>query len=604
MWHANARPARFISLVVAVLTMAGCGGGAKREGAFVDQLPLPVDTMTTRMIEPGVYGGRLVFGATSAPKTFNGIMSNETSTTDITQRLFVALTDIDYTTQDDIPIVAKSWETSADGLTTTFHLRRGLAFSDGHPLTSEDVKFSFDVVMDSTLHPSTQDGLTIEGVPATYSAPDSFTFIVRTAKPDALILAHTGSVNIMPKHRLEKAFLAGEFASAYGTDTPPESVVTSGPFRVKAFVPDQQVVLSRNPYWFGVDAKGQRLPYLDELVFVVAKDQNVAALKFHAGEVDGLDNVKPEDYKAFTDNQQKENFTLHDIGPSFNTNFFWFNLNRAKEAKDGRKVGQPYVSAAQYSWFSDKRFRQAVSMAVDREAMIRGPFYGYAFKNWSTMTSGNKKWYDPEIKGYDYNPEEAKKLLASIGMKDTNGDGVLEDAKGVPVSFTMVTNGDNKLRTDILNLVKDDLAKVGIKVTPSPLDFNTMITKLRNDFTYEVFLLGLGSAVPSDPGMGMNVWKSSGLTHYWNVKQAKPETPEEARIDVLMQQLGATPDVAARRQAWREVMQIVNEQCWVVWLPSQQMKLPIRSHFGNVQPSPMPHRILWNADRIYRKPGK
>lgn len=604
MWHLKASSLRAVPFLVLVGLIAGCGGGTQREGAYVDRLPLPIDTMTTRMIEPGVYGGRFVLGSTAGPKTFNAIMSNETSTTDVTQRLFAALTDIDYISQDDIGIIAKSWETSEDGLTTTFHLRRGLAFSDGHPLTSEDVKFSFDVVMDPELHPSTQDGLTIDGVQATYSAPDSFTFIVRTPKPDALILAHTGSVNIMPKHKLEKAFKAGGFASAYGTDTPPESLVTSGAFRVKSFVPDQQVVLTRNPYWFGVDAKGRRLPYLDEVTFVVAKDQNVAALKFHAGEIDGLDNVKPEDYKAFTDNQQKENFKLYDIGPSFNTNFFWFNLNKAKEAKDGRKVGQPYVSASQYSWFSDKRFRQAVSMAVDREAIIRGPFYGFAFKNWSTMTSGNKKWYDPETKGYDYNPEEAKKLLASIGMKDTNGDGVLEDAKGVPVAFTMITNGDNKLRTDILNLVKDDLAKVGIKVTPSPLDFNTMITKLRNDFSYEAALLGLGSAVPSDPGMGMNVWKSSGLTHYWNIKQAKPETPEEARIDMLMQQLGATPDVAARKQAWREVMQIVNEECWLVWLPSQQMKLPIRSHFGNVQPSPMPHRILWNADRIFRKPTK
>lgn len=604
MRHLNGFMARSIPLFVALALLGGCSAGAKRDGAYVDKLPLPIDTMLTKMIEPGVYGGRFVFGATAGPKTFNAIMGNETSTTDITQRLFCALTDIDYVTQDDIGVLAKSWETTPDGLTTTFHLRRGAAFSDGHPITSDDVKFSFDVVMDPEIHPSTQDGLTIDGVPATYTAPDSFTFVVHTTKADALILAHTGSVNIMPKHMLEAAFKAGQFASAYGTDTPPESLVTSGAFRVKSFVPDQQVVLSRNPYWFGVDAKGQRLPYLDELVFVVAKDQNVAALKFHAGELDGLDNVKPEDYKAFTDNQAKEGFTLHDVGPSFNTNFFWFNLNRAKEAKDGRKVGEPYVSAAQYSWFSDKRFRQAMSMAVDREAIIRGPFYGFAFKNWSTMTSGNKKWFDPETKGIDYNPEEAKRLLASMGMKDTNGDGFLEDAKGRPVQFTMITNGDNKLRTDMINLVKDDLAKVGVKMIPSPLDFNTMITKLRSDFSYESALLGLGSAVPSDPGMGQNVWKSSGLTHYWNIKQAKPGTPEEARVDQLMMQNILTHDMAVRRQTWHEVMQIVNDQCWLIWLPSQQMKLPVRSRFGNVQPSPMPHRILWNADRIFRKPGK
>ena len=242
-------------------------------------------------------------------------------------------------------------------------------------------------------------------------------------------------------------------------------------------------------------------------------------------------------------------------------------------------------------------------MSVDRDAIMRGPFYGYAFKNWSTMTAGNAKWFDPELKGYDHDPQRARQLFASIGMKDRDGDGVMEDAHGVPVQFTMITNSDNKLRTDILNLLKDDFAKVGVKVLPLPLDFNTMITKIRSDFTYEAALLGLGSAVPADPGMGQNVWKSSGLTHYWNVKQARPSTPEEARVDQLMAENLGTQDLAQRKRSWREVMDIVNEQCWFVWLPSQQMKVPVRSRFGNVQPSPMPHRILWNIDRVYRKPG-
>lgn len=487
--------------VLAVLCGAGCAGKKAAEAAFVDREPLPADTSTVSMRELGRYGGRFLVGATASPKTFNGAMVNETSSNDVCAQLYTALTDINYETLDDLPLVARSWDFSDGGRTVTFHLRRGLRFSDGHPLTSEDVLFSFQVVMDDSLHPSPQDGLTYvdeatgRRTKFSYSAPDSYTFVVSAPRPYSLMLAATGSVRIMPRHVLERAFLAGTFASEYNVSTPPSQLVTSGPWRLKEFLPDQKVVLERNPYWFGVDAKGRRLPYLDQLIFVVARDQNAAALKFHAGELDGLDNVRPEDYRAYETSQVAENYTLHDVGPSFNTNFFWFNLNMAPRDGDDVKAGQPAVGPVKYAWFSNPVFRRAVSKAVDRDALIRGPFRGYGLRNWSTMTAGNKRWYDSTIAGVDYDPAGARELLAGLGWKDSNGDGVLEDGRGNPISFSMITNADNNMRKDMLNLVRDDLAKVGIRMIPSPVEFNTLITHTRNDFQYDACLLGLGSAV-------------------------------------------------------------------------------------------------------------
>lgn len=591
-----------------VAVLAGCGGGGGGgRSAWVDPHPLPQDTMRTPMREVGVHGGRFVMGSTNSPKTFNALMANETSTTDVVRFLFIALTDIDYKTMEPRPMLAKSWDISPDGLTYTFHLRRGVQFSDGRPITSADVMFSFDVVMDDKLHPSMQDGLTmnVDGAPVryTYSAPDSYTFVVSSPRVDALMLAHTGSVYIMPRHALIGAFEKGEFAAAFGTNVSPDSIVCSGPFRLKEFVHDQRTIIERNPYWFGVDAKGQRLPYLDQIVYVIAKDQDVAALRFEQGELDGLDDVKPENYADYIEKAKGGDFVAHDIGPSFNTNFFWFNLNIAKENGPGRVKGRPVVDPVKYAWFKERDFRRAVSHAVDREALIKGPYQGFAVKGWSTMTPGNARWHDPAFQGADFDPAESKRLLAGLGYKDSDGDGVIEDTKGNPIRFTMMTNASNRMRVDMLNLIKDDLRKVGIDMLPTPLDFNTLVTKFRSDFTYETALLGLGSAVPSDPGMGMNVWKSSGLTHYWNVKQERPSTPEEARIDALMEANVATLDVEERKRTFREVMAIVNDQAWVVWLPVMKMVLPVRSRFGNVDPSPMPHRILWNADVIFVKPG-
>jgi peptide/nickel transport system substrate-binding protein len=597
-------PARFAALASAGLlaaALSGCGGqSSQAAGGYDDPHPLPQDTMTVVTAEIGRYGGRFVMGQTSSPKTFNALLANETSSSDVYQRLFAAVADFDNATQQTRPILAKSWETSEDGLTTTFHLRRGIRFSDGHPITSEDFLFNFELAYDEELHPSLQDLLKIDGQKFEVSAPDSYTVVVKTPKPYALIVSAVGSLYIMPKHILEPVYRAGNFASAYGTNTPPESLVTSGAWTLKQFVPNEKTVLTRNPYWMGVDAEGNRLPYLDEMVFLIVPDQTAASIKFQAGELDALDNVKAEDYQAYEEGQEAGNYTLYDLGPALNTNFFWFNMNKVREPKAGRKLGDPQVEATKYRWFTTKDFRIAVSKAIDRSAIIRSVYFGDAVNNWSTATAGNKEWHTGQT-GYDYDVEGANKLLDGLGWTDKDGDGVREDDRGNPISFTLKTNGDNVMRMSMANFIKDDLAKIGVRCVPSGVDFNTLITNLRQDFNYESILLGLQSGVPPDPGMGQNVWKSSGLTHYWNIKQPKPETAAEARIDELMNLNVTTLDPAVRKQTWAEIERLVLDEAFVFWLPTLVAKVPIRNSFGNLQPSVIPHRIIWNIDRVYQK---
>ena len=124
------------------------------------------------------------------------------------------------------------------------------------------------------------------------------------------------------------------------------------------------------------------------------------------------------------------------------------------------------------------------------------------------------------------------------------------------------------------------------------------------EFDDDAILLGLQSATPPDPGMGQNVWKSSGLTHYWNIKQPKPETETEAKIDQLMEQNVTTIDMAERHRTWTEMQNLLNEQCFVEWLPSIIYKVPIRNRFGNVHPTAIPHRIIWNIDRVFVRAAK
>ena len=119
----------------------------------------------------------------------------------------------------------------------------------------------------------------------------------------------------------------------------------------------------------------------------------------------------------------------------------------------------------------------------------------------------------------------------------------------------------------------------------------------------DVELLGLGSAVPADPGMGGNFWMSTGATHFWDMKQpaGHPDTPAEARMNAAFTRNVTSTDLAGRRAAYREMSQTLTDEAFVVCLPTQLMRIPVSARFGNVAPSPMPHRILWNAEVLFMK---
>jgi peptide/nickel transport system substrate-binding protein len=598
----------FLIVLMMAMLATGCRRRAAEVAEYNDPHPLPEDPLVVDAPSLGKHGGRFVIAITGNPRTFNAMMANETTTTDVTDHhLFTFLVHYDNAKQQLVPMLAKSWDVSPDGLAWTFHLRRGAKFSDGHPITSEDILFSAQVALDETLHPSVQDQLKLNGRPFEFSAPDPHTVVVSTHTPFATMLIAAGSLKIMPKHVLEAAYKSGNFASAYNVSTPPDQIVTSGPWRVVQYVPGEKTVLGRNPFWFGVDKANQRLPYLDELVYLIVPDQDAADLKFRAGELHAVDNVKPENYRWYADNQKQGGYTLYGIGPEASSRFFWFNLNkvqpppRGEKLPPGQKIGDSVVDPVKYAWFRNRVFRHAVSMAVDRDALIRSVFFGEGTKNWSIAGPSNKEWYTPDLPKHDYNVAESKRLLASIGFKDGNGDGVLEDSGGNPVTFQLKTNADNTMRVATANFVRDDLSKVGIRVILSPIDFNSLITNIRSDLQFEAVLMGSQPGVPPDPANAQNLLRSSGLSHYFFVKQQKPATAEEARIDQLVDKLVTTLDMGERKAIWKEIQMIWNEQGWFVWLPILNIKLPVSDRFGNLQPSVMAHRILWNIEQVYVK---
>ncbi len=591
-------------LVLVLGSLAGCGGGdgpetAVRGAARPDTLARPEDAMVLEGVN-GVYGGRFVATLRSDPKTWNIMVANETSTSDITNnRLFQALTGFNNVTQENEPALAKSWERSDDGLTWTFHLRRGLRWSDGVPLTADDVVFTAEVLYDEDIHTSTADLCSVDGEPFRFEKVDDTTVKVHLPEPYGPFLTVLGSVYILPRHKLEAAYREGTFESAYGLSTPVSEIVTSGPWRVAEYEPQQKVVLAPNPYFYKYDEAGHRLPYLDRLVYIVVPDQNTEILKFQSGESDRI-YFRAEDYAQMKEGEETGGYTVIDLGMEMGSHFFWFNQKSGKNPA----TGKPFVDPVKAAWFGDLQFRRAVAHAVDRESMARMVYFGLADPLYGPVPPANKLWYNDDIVKPMYDLDEARRLLENAGYRDRDGDGVREDRDGHPISIVLYTAADNQERIALANILVDDLGRIGIRCTLSPIDFNSLITRLRETFDYGCILLGLTGGVPPDPIMSANVFRSSGRTHFWNPEQKTPATPWEARIDSLMNAQVAMFDPAERKKCFDEVQRIVSEEVPAVYAVSRRGLLAVRNDFAGLRPSVLRPWLLWSSETISYDPER
>ncbi len=292
--------------------------------------------------EPGHRGGRLVIATFGDPKTFNPITENENSSRDIIRLLFLGLVDFDWQTEEVKPGVAHAWKVEPDQKTWTFQLRRGLKWSDGQPLTADDVVFTWnDVIYNPHIVNVTRDLFSIDGKPFTVSKVDDHT--VRVVTPDiyAPFLEYFGGVAILPKHRLAQAVAEKKFESAYGINTPPDQLVGSGPYKLKQYKAGEFTLLERNPLFHVQDKAGTQLPYFDNLIYTVVPDMNAMSLRMLAGESDIHENVRPDEYERFKAAADAGKFKLESLGVGPERAFFWFNLNTNAAAQLHFSVDAP-----------------------------------------------------------------------------------------------------------------------------------------------------------------------------------------------------------------------------------------------------------------------
>jgi peptide/nickel transport system substrate-binding protein len=320
---------------------------------------------------------------------------------------------------------------------------------------------------------------------------------------------------------------------------------------------------------------------------VITRLQDTEAVRVEAGEVDVMSNgdIRPEDYTAFKRAADRGTLRLIEAGIGVDPNMLWFNL-----APSAAAVGKK-------PWLRRKEFRQAISFAVDRQAIVNTVYLGEAVPIYGPITPGNPTWYSPSsVPAYPHDVVRARQLLAAAGLADRNGDGMLEDASGAPVRFSILTQAGHTIRERTIAVVQEDLREVGVGVDTVTLDLPSIFQRFGKG-DYESIYFGF-QASELDPAAHSQFWLSSGTFHVWNPRQRTPGTAWERRIDELTRKQMASSDLAERQRLFTEAQRILGEELPAVYFAAPRTILAVSARVVNPQPSVLIPQLLWSADTL------
>ena len=538
----------------------------------------------------GRPGGRLVIAEATEPKTFNPVTVIDRPSRDVVRRMTGDLIHINRETQKTEPALAKSWTVSPDGTTFTLQLRRGIRFSDGAPFDADDVVFSFHVYLDDKIDYPQRSFLFIHGKPLSVQKIAPYTVRFAFSSPYAAAERLFDSVAMLPRHLLEKEYREGRLNQAWGLTTPPDKMAGLGPFRLKQVVAGDRIVLERNPYYWKIDSKGQKLPYLDELVFLNVPSRDAQVVRFQAGEVQALEALTAENFVALMPEQKARHYKLYDVGPGLEYNFLVFNLN------DGLEARLPEIARKQ-KWFKDPRFRQAISLAVDRAAIVRLVYQGRGAPLATLVTPGEKLWLDAAIPVPEHSVARARQVLRAAGF-NWRPDGTLIDSSGHPVEFTILASASSAQRSQMATLIQEDLKALGMNVHAVTLEFRSMVERVTNSHDYEAGIMGLAGG-DSDPNPAMNTLSSDGSTHLWYPDEKPPLPAWQAQLDDLMQKQMVTVSYRRRKEIFDRVQEIIAREQPLIFLASPHVLVAAHEDLGNVRPSIIENYLLWNSDELF-----
>ena len=467
-------------------------------------------------------GGHLVEGNFTDISFLNSVLSSDTASNQVISMLFEGLLG-SRPNGELVPRLAQAMpQASSDGTTYTFKLKNNLKWSDGQPLTSEDVLFTFNLMFapeykDVNSPRRTDLELHVQSI----TAPDPQTVVFKMKGVWAPFLALHAVREIMPKHVL--GTLAGKAINTADFNSAPSA--TSGPFKFVRWDKGQQVVLARNESYYDGSA------HLDQYVYKVVPDSVTLANQLKTGEID-FGPVDPSlwDSLATVD-------TLNRIDP-FGIPTFTFYAYNLDPAKPAGKM------------FADKAVRQALLYALDRQQMADKVYFKQATV--ADSVEPPISWAHSNAKpSYTFDKKKAESLLDGAGWAK-GADGI-RAKNGVQLKFEMITNQGNKQRESLLQIMQQSWKDIGVDATPRLIQFPQLVTQITNQRTFDVFLVGFNWT--QDPDESQLFASTSANPGGFNGFQFK-----NAQVDALLSQAAATLDQGKRKEAYAKFQDLMSEE--------------------------------------------
>jgi len=531
------KPAIF--LFILLLLLSGCESKTQR----TDRTDLKSDSY-----EPA-YGDTLIAGSIGEPTVLIPMLAGDSASHDVAGLIFNGLVKYD-TDLSVIGDLAESWEISPDGLVITFHLRKGVRWTDGVPFTAGDVMFGFKTIIDEKTPTAYQeDFLQVKKA----EVLDKYTFRVTYGKPFAPALSSWGNLVVLPKHLLEgKDITKTDFA---------RNPVGLGRYKLKNWIPGQEVVLASNRDYF------EGRPYINGYVYRIIPDPATMFLELQAGGIDMM-GLTPVQYTKQTDNDFFRNNFQKFRYPVFSYTYLGFNLR--------------------HPWFQDKLVRQAIAHAIDKNELVDVVLFGLG-----SPASGPyvpDTWpYNPDVKKYEFNPGKAKQLLREAGWEDTDGDGIL-DKNGRDFAFTIRTNMGNKLREKTATIIQWRLRNIGIKVSIEVIEWSAFINEFIDKRRFEAVILGWSIGIDPDQ---YDIWHSS-KTREKEFNFVSYSNPE---VDELLEKGRRTFSVEERKKAYFRIQEVLADELPYIFLYVPDATPMVHARVKGIKPSPI--GISYNLIKWY-----
>lgn len=535
------------------------------------------------------------------PETFNPYVAHTATTQEIIDHMFAGLIGID-SERGIVPQLAETCEISSNRCCYRLKLREGLKWSDGHPLTTADIAFTYEqLIAHPTLRTHYQGHTLAHGQYPGIEVHDDLNITFTLAEPFSPF-QFALCAPILPSHVfapiLTSANPAQAFARHWSPDTPPEEVVVNGPWKPDSAPTPNGIRLKPNPYFFENAECGQQLPYLSSLDFQVTPDFAQALKAFNQGLTDVCYLNQAE-----VGHLTRRDIDLYDLGPTTLLKFITLNQSQALNAE-----GMPVVAPIKSAWFRNPLFRRALAYGIDKQYLINRFYSGLATPQSSYICS-QSPFFNQQTPEYRYHLPLAKKLLAEAGFQ-RRLNGKLCDQQGHPVSFRLTVPGNrNSHNWGLGKMLKQQWARLGIHVQLQRVSMAELRQRLEQSLDWDAVMLGLDTSA-LNPHAGIDTWRLDGRLHlfnlghasYWSGQQATRYTDWEKQI-LALNEAAASETFERQRELYHQAQVLAAEYLPFIYLFCPLSAIAVSKRLRNVQPNPFRNKnqaaAVWNSDQLF-----